>query len=159
MRRAIDAVVSTLDKVDMKTLLLAFALSAVSAPAFASNSVHGLWLTEAGTGTIRIADCGSGPMQGTPCGTIATAEIPDGEPTTDVNNSDPDMRDQPIIGLTMLDGFEKRDDKWKKGRIYNPEDGKSYKSSIQLDDDPSVLKVKGCIAFLCQTQRWTRVEE
>jgi uncharacterized protein (DUF2147 family) len=155
MRRVFDAAVSTLDKAAMKTLIFALALSVVSAPAFASDSVQGLWLTEAGTGTIRVADCGDG----TPCGTIETAEIPDGEPTTDVNNSDPAMRDQPIIGLTMLDGFEKRDDKWKKGRIYNPEDGKSYKSSIQLGDNPNVLKVKGCIAFLCQTQRWTRVEE
>lgn len=141
----------------MKTFLLAFALSTVSVPAFASSTVHGLWLTEAGTGTVRVADCGSGPMEGTPCGVVATADIPDGEPTTDVNNSDPDLRDVPIIGLTMLDGFEQSGSKWKKGRIYNPEDGKSYKSSIQLDEDPNVLKVKGCIAFLCQTQRWTRV--
>lgn len=143
----------------MKTLLLAFALSTVSAPTFASNTVYGLWLTEPGTGTIRIADCGPGPMQATPCGVIETAEIPDGEPMTDVNNADPALHETPIIGLTMLDGFEQRGDKWKKGRIYNPEDGKSYKSSIQLDDDPNVLKVKGCIAFLCQTQRWTRVED
>lgn len=143
----------------MKPILLAFALSVTSVPAFASDAVHGLWLTEAKTGTIRVADCGPGPMEGTPCGTIVTADIPDGEPATDVNNSDPALRDTPIIGLTMLDGFEESRDKWKKGRIYNPEDGKSYKSSIQLDDDPDVLKVKGCIAFLCQTQRWTRVAE
>jgi len=139
----------------MKNILLAFALSAVSTTAVASDTVYGLWLTEAGTGTIRVADCGDG----TPCGVIETAEIPDGEPITDINNSDPAMHDEPIIGLTMLDGFEKSGSKWKKGRIYNPEDGKSYKSSIQLDDDPDVLKVKGCIAFLCQTQRWTRVAE
>ena len=31
--------------------------------------------------------------------------------------------------------------KWRKGRIYNPEDGKSYKSQISLDkDDPNVLR-------------------
>lgn len=141
----------------MKTFLLALTLSAVSAQAMASDGVYGLWLTEAGTGTVRIADCGAGPMEGTPCGVIATAAIPEGEPTTDVNNADPALRDMPIVGLTMLDGFEWSGSKWKKGRIYNPEDGKSYKSSIQLDDDPNVLKVKGCVAFLCQTQRWTRV--
>jgi len=141
----------------MRTLLLAIAISAVAVPAFAANGVYGLWLTEDGKGTIQIADCGPGPMEGTPCGTIATAAIPEGEPTTDVNNDDPALRGEPIIGLTMLDGFEKSGDKWKKGRIYNPEDGKSYKSSIRLDDDPNVLKVKGCIAFFCQSQYWTRV--
>lgn len=129
-----------------------------ASPALASNSVHGLWLTEAGTGTVQIDDCGPGPMEGTPCGRVASADIPDGEPTTDVNNPDPSQHDQPIIGLIMLDGFEAKGESWKKGRIYDPESGKSYKSVIELDeDDPNVLKVKGCIAFLCQTQRWTRV--
>lgn len=125
-----------------------------------SHSVHGLWLTEAGNATVRIADCGPGPMEGTPCGLVETADIPEGEPTTDVNNADPALRNEPIIGLTMLDGFEADGEKWKKGRIYNPEDGKSYKSSIRLDkENPDVLRVKGCIAFLCQTQEWTRVDE
>ena len=141
--------------VGMKYLFPILVSLAVSSPAFASNSVYGLWLTEEETATVRISDCGDG----TPCGVVETAEIPEGEPTTDVNNSDPDQRDQPIIGLTMLDGFEADGDRWKKGRIYNPEDGNSYKSSIEVEeDDPNVLKVKGCIAFLCQTQRWTRVQ-
>lgn len=139
--------------------LSALCVFALPLSANASESVYGLWLTEAKTATVRIADCGVGPMAGTPCGIVETAEIPDGEPTTDVNNADPALRDVPIIGLTMLDGFERDGDKWKKGRIYNPEDGKSYKSSIRLDkDDPDVLKVKGCIAFLCQTQEWTRID-
>jgi len=136
------------------SFLLTLFLFTMSAPAFASNSVYGVWLTEEGTATVRIVDCGDA----SPCGIIETAEIPAGEPTTDVNNSDPALRDEPIIGLVMLHGFERDGDKWKKGRIYNPEDGKSYKSSIRVDDDPNVLKVKGCIVFLCQTQRWTRVE-
>lgn len=138
-------------------LYLPFALSLLlSTPAVASDAVYGLWLTEAETATVRIGDCGDG----TPCGIVETADIPEGEPTTDVNNEDPDLRDQPIVGLTMLDGFEEDGDKWRKGRIYNPEDGKSYKSVIEVEDDnPDVLKVKGCIAFLCQTQRWTRVAE
>ncbi|MGB3455550.1 MAG: DUF2147 domain-containing protein [Litorimonas sp.] len=125
------------------------------------GTIHGLWLTEEGTATVRIADCGPGPMEATPCGVVETADIPDGEPTTDVNNADPALRDMPILGLTMLDGFEADGDgRWKKGRIYNPEDGKSYKSAIRLDgDDPNVLRVKGCIAFLCQTQEWSRVTD
>jgi uncharacterized protein (DUF2147 family) len=155
MRRVFDALHPTLNKTIMKTILLAAALSALSTAAGASDTVYGLWLTEAENSTIRIADCGDD----TPCGVIETAEIPHGEPTTDVNNADPALRETPIIGLIMLDGFEQSGSKWKKGRIYNPEDGKSYKSSIELDDDPNVLKVKGCIAFLCQTQRWNRMAE
>ncbi|WP_298918167.1 DUF2147 domain-containing protein [uncultured Algimonas sp.] len=146
----------------MKTAAFAAALSALSCfialPAAASGTVYGLWLTEEETATVRISDCGAGSMAGTPCGIVATADIPPGEPTTDVNNDNPALRTQPIIGLTMLKGFEWDDDRWKNGRIYNPEDGKSYKSSIRVDkDDSDILKVKGCIAFFCQTQEWTRV--
>lgn len=129
------------------------AISAAS-EAVDGRDVYGLWLTEDKTATVRIAGCGPGPMEGTPCGVVQTADIPEGEPTTDVNNADPALRDVPIIGLTMLDGFKASSSKWKSGRIYNPEDGKSYKSSIEREDQQT-LKVKGCIAFLCQTQRWT----
>ena len=143
---------------------LAAAPAAATSPELGDQRVHGLWLTEGGTATVRIADCGphhaGGLMGATPCGVIETADIPPGAPTTDVNNKDEAMRDKPIIGLTMLDGFEWRGGKWKRGRIYNPEDGKSYKSSIAVDeDDANVLKVKGCIGPLCQTQRWTRVAD
>ena len=144
------------------TLALALPFLLAAPAALASDPVHGLWLTESGTGTVRISDCGGayadGAMAGTPCGVIESAAIPEGAPTTDVNNTDAALRGQPIIGLTMLDGFEWRGGKWKRGRIYNPEDGKSYKSSVAVDkDDPDILKVKGCIGPLCQTQRWTRV--
>ena len=47
---------------------------------------------------MRIADCGPGPMEGTPCGIIETAEIPDGEPTTDVNNEDPRYATRELLG-------------------------------------------------------------
>ena len=141
-------------------------LVGLAAPAAAHDGaehapgVYGLWLTQDGNATVRIAECGPADMAGTPCGTVASADIPEGAPTTDVNNKDESLRGQPIVGLTMLDGFEWRGGKWKRGHIYNPEDGKSYKSSIAVDDDdPDTLKVKGCIGPLCQTQRWTRVEE
>ena len=135
----------------------------MAAPANAQD-VMGLWKTESGTATVRIADCSpdyaDGTMVGTPCGIIETANIPDSAPGTDENNPDPDLRDQPIIGLTMLDGFEAaKNGAWKRGRIYNPEDGKSYKSRIALSkDDPNILEVKGCGGPFCQTQRWARVE-
>ena len=153
----------------MKRLAIAATLAFLAAPALAHEApsptdVHGLWLTEDGAATVRIANCpaedGGSAMDATPCGVIASADIPDGAPTTDVNNADPALRGEPIVGLTMLDGFEWKKDKWRRGRIYNPEDGKSYKSSIALDDgNHDVLEVKGCIGPLCQTQRWTRVAE
>lgn len=147
----------------MKILAATLALLLCATPAMAKD-VYGLWRTASGTGLVKVADCGpdyaDGTMAGTPCGTIFSAAIPEGAPVTDTNNPNPNLRDQPLIGLTMLDGFEvAKNGAWKRGRIYNPEDGKSYKSRISVDeDDPNILKVKGCVGPFCQTQRWTREE-
>jgi uncharacterized protein (DUF2147 family) len=46
--------------------------------------------------------------------------------------------------------------RWEGGRIYDPNNGKSYNSYLALNADGS-LKVAGCISFICRSQRWTRI--
>ncbi len=46
---------------------------------------------------------------------------------------------------------------WNGGRLYNPEDGRDYKGSLQLRSDSTVV-VSGCELFLCQTQVWRRAD-
>ena len=46
---------------------------------------------------------------------------------------------------------------WTGGRLYNPEDGRDYKGSLQLRSD-STLVVSGCVLFVCQTQVWRRAD-
>jgi uncharacterized protein (DUF2147 family) len=57
--------------------------------------------------------------------------------------------------LRILSGFAPAADGWENGRIYDPKSGKSYRSHLKLNPDGS-LKVSGCIAFICKSQRWTR---
>lgn len=138
----------------MKHALLGVGLSLVASTAFAASiDVAGRWATPDKSSHIVIEDCGDG----TPCGKIAwfTPEDPDAK---DANNPDESLRNQPILGLTILKGFERKGDRWKDGTIYDPEAGKSYASKLELQDD-GTLEVKGCIAFLCQTQVWTPAED
>lgn len=123
-----------------------------SAAVFAQPSVQGLWLTDDGKGIVEIAPCGAKM-----CGRIAKIldTSPD-VPRTDVNNPDPRMRDRPILGLRTLTGFSLSGDGWKGGRAYDPKTGKSYRSTLKLNPDGS-LKVSGCVLFICQSRRWTRV--
>ena len=68
------------------------------------------------------------------------------------------MRTRPILGLKLLANFiDKGAGKWENGKIYNPEDGKTYNSKIEVAD-PKTLKVSGCVFIFCKTQVWTRVE-
>ena len=82
-----------------------------------------------------------------------------GQPKVDRENPDPALRERPLEGLVMMQGFRYAGDgKWDKGTIYDPDNGKTYKCTMRLDD--GVLKVRGFIGFslLGRTTEWTRVE-
>ncbi len=127
-------------------LVTAALLSA--APAVAATPIAGRYVTEDGSGVIEIGRCG-----GSVCGRLVRIlKSEPGSPKTDVNNSDAALRSRPILGLPILTGFVDAGKDWR-GRIYDPRNGKSYKSIVSREAD-GTLKVQGCIAFLCQTQRW-----
>jgi uncharacterized protein (DUF2147 family) len=124
-------------------------LLAASAATAAPESIRGLWLNDDHTGLVRIESCGARL-----CGTIAKVLNRDA-PKTDIHNPDPNLRRRPILGLSVLTGFEGSGGSWKGGRAYDPKTGKSYRSYLELNPDGS-LKVSGCILFVCESRRWTR---
>jgi uncharacterized protein (DUF2147 family) len=63
------------------------------------------------------------------------------------------LRTRPILGMPILSGFVDKGNDWR-GTIYDPRNGKTYKSIVSKNTD-GTLAVKGCIAFFCQTQKWT----
>jgi uncharacterized protein (DUF2147 family) len=114
----------------------------------------GTWLTEEGKATVRVADCG-----GALCASIVSLKEPNdpksGGPKTDSNNVDASKRNRPIVGLQILMTLRPQGaNKWT-GQVYNPEDGKTYDATVVLEN-ANVLKVQGCVLFLCETQTWTR---
>jgi uncharacterized protein (DUF2147 family) len=123
----------------------------LSVPAFAATSIAGRYVTEDGSGVIEIGRCGA-----TVCGKLVRIlKSEPNAPKTDVNNADPALRSRPILGMPILSGFTDAGKDWR-GRIYDPRNGKTYKSIVSKNGDGS-LKVQGCIAFLCQTQLWKLV--
>ena len=124
-------------------------------PAMAAGAA-GLWATEKEKSHVRIEPCGERL-----CGVIVWLKEPNddqGQPKRDIFNEDESLRDRAIVGLRLLSGFEASDDEsWSGGRIYNPEDGKTYKSKMSLQNDKT-LKVEGCVLIFCKSQIWTRVE-
>jgi len=124
----------------------------MASPALAATSVQGRWLTPAKDSIIEIAPCGAKF-----CGRIAKVLRPTKEgATTDKNNPNPTLRTRPIIGLPILSDFVEAGAQWS-GTIYDPRNGKSYRSNVARNPD-GTLKVQGCIAFFCQTQTWTKAQ-
>ena len=139
----------------MRAIILAAVLALVSASALADP--RGVWLTPGGKSHVEIAPCGDKL-----CGRIvwlAEPNNPQGQPKRDAENTDESLRSRQILGLPLLTGFpqEPEDGVWDDGDIYNPEDGKTYSSELEMAD-PKTLKVKGCVWVFCQSQIWKRVE-
>ncbi|HEX8555855.1 MAG TPA: DUF2147 domain-containing protein [Sphingomonas sp.] len=131
----------------MKAALLA--LAATTLVAAAPAPVTGRWLTVEGKAIVEIAPCGQAL-----CGRILRVlkPGPDG-PAVDANNPNPALRTRPVEGIQILSGFTVAGDKWK-GRIYDPESGRTYRSELVAAGGG--LKVKGCFGPFCRTQNWTR---
>ena len=127
--------------------------------AFAGNGYadpKGMWLTDSGKSHVKIEACGDKL-----CGEIVWLKEPnntDGSAKLDINNENEAMRSRPILGLKLLSNFTgKGPGKWDGGKIYNPEDGKTYNSKLK-EAGSNALKVSGCVFIFCKTQNWTRVE-
>lgn len=70
------------------------------------------------------------------------------------------LKDSPVEGLRILWNLKKDGSEYSGGFILDPEDGKTYKCFIEVQDGGKKLKVRGFIgvAALGRTQYWYRVE-
>ncbi len=130
---------------------LIFCFFSISTMAQAESlDVAGVWLTPKKTSKVQISDCGDGH----PCGKIVWIDPQTEGSKTDNKNPDETLRNQPLIGLTILKGFTWKKNQWGAGKIYDPKDGRTYGSRLRLNED-GTLRVKGCIGPICKTQTWT----
>lgn len=67
------------------------------------------------------------------------------------------LKDEPVVGMEIITGMEKKGDEYSGGEILDPESGKVYRARMWLEDDDR-LKVRGYLGFLYRTQTWQRVE-
>jgi uncharacterized protein (DUF2147 family) len=134
-------------------VLVAVSGMAAGASAAAAEDIVGTWLTEDGKAAVEIASCG-----GDRCGTIVwlrSPRTPEGRPVTDANNPTPALRTRDVCGLRIVDRLGAQGDgSWDRGRIYDPEEGKSYDVAMRLENN--ALLVTGYVGakLLGETQVW-----
>lgn len=68
-------------------------------------------------------------------------------------------KDKPILGLVIIRGLEKDGDEWTDGDILDPNKGKFYSCTIEMDGKDK-LEVRGYmgISLLGRSQTWHRVK-
>lgn len=133
-------------------ILLALSLSTGTSLA---DDPSGTWRMASGKVTVRLTPCGGGF-----CGTVVALKRPldkNGNPKRDKENPNPSLRDRPVIGLTIMANMMPAGDNRWSGTIYNPDDGKSYRSKLKLQSS-NLMKVEGCVSVFCKTMKFIRVK-
>lgn len=136
--------------------LLAVALS----PAFANDGTPvGLWQNiddETGKpkALIRITES-NGVLQGQ-IEKLFRAPNEDQNPKCDKCTDA--RKDKPVVGMVILTGLKKDGSEYAGGEILDPNNGKVYKSKLELTDGGKKLKMRGYIGMpmLGRTQTWVR---
>lgn len=146
-------------KKEMNKTLLAIMLSLFSLGTWAQNSddIVGVWWTEEKDGKVEIYQVGDLFY-----GKLIWMDEPteNGRPKRDEENPDPELRQRPIKGITLLKKLEFDDGEWEDGEIYDPESGDTYSCHIEMESK-NRLKLRGYIGFslVGRSTYWTRVED
>lgn len=138
--------------VALMTLLFLIPSAAIATSA---NDVVGTWLTVNGKSHVQIVQTGSQYS-----GQLIWLKEPtrNGKPKMDDKNPNVKLRSRPLVGLSLLSGFTFKNGEWVNGKIYNPEDGKTYSCQMKLKNTDT-LEVRGYVmgmTALGKTQVWTR---
>ena len=107
----------------------------MASPAVAASPIGGTWLTEDGKTIVRVAPCKPGAS--TMCAVVKKrlADAKEGDAGTRL------MWDLTDSGAS-----------WK-GSGFHPGHGVNFKAEVTRSGNR--LKIKGCKAFVCQSQFWT----
>lgn len=133
-------------------------------PAFGADeppTLEGLWMVETEKAGILIKRCDEGF-----CGRIDWLGRPldeAGEPRLDLENENPWLRGKPLLGLRILTVPDAEPDakwRWNGGKIYDPENGKTYTCTVKLEGpDRLVIRTFVGVKLFGKNTTWTRLSE
>jgi len=69
-------------------------------------------------------------------------------------------QNKPTVGIVTLWNLKaNKDGTWGGGNGYKPSEDRNFTAkSVKLVDGGKKLEVKGCVAFICRTATWVRVD-
>lgn len=136
--------------------IIIIALFGLTAPAtaatFSRDAIIGVWEVADATGKIEIFSCGDKY-----CGKIVWIKEPTypaddpggmaGRPLLDRENPKKELRNRTQLGLKIMEDYAySAANLWDQGRIYNTENGKTYRSRIKLQSFDK-LELRGFIGI------------
>ena len=141
-------------RITILLFLLGFSLLAQDA-----NDIIAEWYTQDNDSKVTFAIEANGELFGC-ISWVKEVHVDCGIMPLDVNNPDKKLRDKPLLGLRILNGFKynQSKNKWVGGTIYDPTTGKTHKCQMWTEDDTNKLVVRGYmgISLLGREVVWTR---
>jgi len=137
---------------------VALLLSLAMAPAaLAQTGATGRWKTiDDETGKAKSIVEITQAANGTLTGRIVELIDPS-RPNPTCDECRDDRKGKPITGMEIIRGMKADGAAWSGGTILKPDEGKVYKSKMELVENGAKLKVSGCVAFICKSQLWERI--
>jgi uncharacterized protein (DUF2147 family) len=145
----------------IKALFFAATLMMASSLAAAAGSPVGTWRsiddkTKQERSIIRITE-ENGELKGV---VEKVFDQPGDDPAHLCKECKDELKDKPIVGMTILRGLKKDGHAWAGGEILDPKNGKTYRCKMTLSEDGKILNVRGFIgiSLIGRTQTWLRQE-
>jgi len=149
---------SVLKKYSIRLMLVVLTLVTVNIAAKAqTDQIEGLWYNDVKSGKILITRDKDGKFYGK----VVWLKEPlkNGKPKVDELNEDEKLRSRPRLGLPVLYGFVKDgDNKYTDGKIYDPNNGKTYSCNMTFKGDKLDIRGYVGISLFGRTTTWTRAE-
>lgn len=136
------------------SLGVCFVGSLFAGPVVAADGPEGIWRLSSGKVTVSVRYCGGKKL----CATIIGLAQPlngEGKPKVDHENPNPALRGRRVVGLQVVNGMAPAGQNVWKGRIYNADDGGTYRSEMRLSGNNMVIT--GCVGPFCKKNRFFRV--
>jgi uncharacterized protein (DUF2147 family) len=121
-----------------------------------ADAVKGVWMNDEKDAKVEIYKSGNSYF-----GKIIWGKDmyePDGKTSKkDSKNANAEMRNRSMINMVILSDFTFNNGEWTGGELYNPKNGKTYKSKMKLTGEN--LEIRGYVGspMFGKTTTWTRV--
>ena len=120
-----------------------------------ADKIEGIWLNEEKDAKIQIYKARDGKFYGK----IVWLRDPikNGKPKTDEKNPKENLKQQPLVELVILKGFDADGNTYEDGTIYDPQNGKTYDCKITYKG--KTLAIRGYIglSLFGRTTIWERI--
>jgi uncharacterized protein (DUF2147 family) len=139
----------------MKKFLCIIVFVLIALGTKAQSDPIGIWLTDQGESQIQIFKTANGKLAG------KIVWMQKEKDKCDVENPDVKLRSRKIQGLELMKDFvyDKKENNWSQGTIYDPKSGKTYTAYFWFGKDANTLQLKGFVLgmrFLGRETTWKR---